>query len=124
MGIQKREYHNDFSDWPSMLKDFGENVSEEPEYVFASYDLDGYDGSAGVIYAWKKDGPYYIVTGSHCSCYGLENQWDPTEHEAKDLAALFTRGKYTPYGFHNMRPELSAWLLTNFDIDISENKDE
>lgn len=43
--------------------------------LFASYDCGGYDGEAFVLF--EKDGKLYEVNGSHCSCYGLEGQWDP-----------------------------------------------
>jgi hypothetical protein len=45
---------------------------------------------------FEKDGKLWEVNGSHCSCYGLEGQWQPEEttweaiaiHGDEDLAAL------------------------------------
>lgn len=36
-----------------------------------------YSGSSFVLY--RLDGKLYEVNGSHCSCYGLEDQWEPME---------------------------------------------
>lgn len=47
------------------------------EIIIASYDTPGYEGYATVIIKNMNDGLYYEVNASHCSCYGLENQWDP-----------------------------------------------
>jgi hypothetical protein len=45
--------------------------------VFASYGGGSYEGDAFVLY--QRDGKLYEVSGSHCSCYGLESQWSPEE---------------------------------------------
>lgn len=59
--FQSFEYHCD-----------GENI------LFAAYSEDyGYDGKALVIF--EKEGKFFEVHGSHCSCYKLEEQWDPEE---------------------------------------------
>jgi hypothetical protein len=54
--------------------------------LFASYDCGGYDGEAFVIF--EENGSLYEVHGSHCSCYGLEGQWEP---ELTTKAALEMR---------------------------------
>lgn len=51
--------------------------------LFADYSYGDYEGSARVIY--KKYGKLYEVYGSHCSCYGLEGQWEPEETSAESL---------------------------------------
>jgi hypothetical protein len=42
----------------------------------AVYECADYEGSAFVLF--ERDGKLYEVNGSHCSCYGLEGQWEPT----------------------------------------------
>lgn len=54
------------------LKNF-ENI----EWLFGSYTYESYSGDAYVLF--KRDGKLFVVSGGHCSCYGLEGQWDPTE---------------------------------------------
>jgi hypothetical protein len=55
----------------------GENI------LFASYGTDNYSGDAWVMF--EKDGRLYEVSASHCSCYGCEGQWEPTEIVLSEL---------------------------------------
>jgi hypothetical protein len=43
--------------------------------LLAGYWYECYEGEAFVLY--EKEGRLFEVNGSHCSCYGLEGQWDP-----------------------------------------------
>lgn len=52
-------------------KYFGVNI------LFASYTYENYSGTAFVLF--EKGGKLYEVNGGHCSCYGLEGQWEPEE---------------------------------------------
>lgn len=54
------------------------------EVLLAWYGGGPWEGEAMVVY--KSEGKLYVVTGSHCSCYGLEGQWDPVETNYKVLA--------------------------------------
>lgn len=56
------------------------------EVLLAIYTGGGYDGSAYVIF--KKDNKYYTVSGSHCSCNGLEYQWEPVETTLEALKLI------------------------------------
>jgi uncharacterized protein (DUF1330 family) len=50
----------------------------EREGIFicaAEYEYEDYDGRASVVF--YQNGTLYEVHGSHCSCYGLEGQWEP-----------------------------------------------
>lgn len=49
----------------------------DEEILLASYATGSYDGDAFVLF--ERDGKLYEVHGSHCSCHGLEGQWDPEE---------------------------------------------
>lgn len=53
------------------------------EILYAEYDYEDYSGSAWVLF--RKDGKLYEVNGGHCSCYGLEDQWEPTLTTVKAL---------------------------------------
>ena len=44
--------------------------------LFAEYDQQDYEGEAFVLF--ERDGVLWEVNAAHCSCYGLENQWEPT----------------------------------------------
>lgn len=62
------------------------------EIICASYDNGGYEGEAYVVYA--KDGELYTVSGSHCSCHGLEGQWTPCESDWEIILANASQGSY------------------------------
>lgn len=88
------KYFGGFSDRDSVAREFeigsgsrwdrdnpfapAEDFPTDEEILFAAYGLEeAYSGSALVIY--ERDGELYEVHGSHCSCYGLEGQWEPEE---------------------------------------------
>ena len=50
----------------------------------AWYGYGSYEGSSLVIY--EKGGKLFEVNGSHCSCHGLEGQWEPEETSWAALA--------------------------------------
>ncbi len=82
---------DDFYAYDSREDKDREPLKDEPtedELLFASYGGGSYEGDAFVLF--RKDGKLYEVTGSHCSCYGLEGQWAP---EATTVEALEARGK-------------------------------
>jgi hypothetical protein len=47
------------------------------EMLLAYYAIEGYEGSAFVLL--RKDDRLYEINASHCSCRGLENNWEPEE---------------------------------------------
>lgn len=63
--------------------------------LFAWYMHECYDGSAFVLV--ERDGMLYEVNGGHCSCYGLEDQWDP---EKTSVEALKHRMKNGNLGYY------------------------
>ena len=67
-----------------------EGFPTEEELLFASYGGGCYEGDAHLIY--ERDGKLYENHGSHCSCYGLENQWAPEETSWEALAIRKRRG--------------------------------
>ena len=64
-----------FDDQANVLSAFREaaNTLDGAELLYACYESYGDDGSAMVVF--RKDGKLFIVSGGHCSCYGLEDQW-------------------------------------------------
>lgn len=77
------------SDFPKDLK-----------IIFADYDCPPYEGYAYVLY--YQGGNFYEVHGSHCSCYGLEDQWEPELITLNDLKFRMENG--------NIREELKPIL--------------
>ncbi|MGL5703611.1 MAG: hypothetical protein ACRCW5_10940 [Cetobacterium sp.] len=77
-----------------MCSDFciKQDTLDDVEILIAAYVYEDYDGSAFVLF--KRDGKLYEVNGSHCSCYGLECQWEPEE---TTVEALMKRYQKKPY---------------------------
>lgn len=85
-----------WSDYTGMVSDFtpyawGKEESKPPEdmaleceIILAAYGGGSYNGDAFVLF--ERDGKLYEVNGSHCSCYGLEDQWKPEETSWAALA--------------------------------------
>ena len=80
-------FHNDFSSVEDVISKYGINQSEleGATIIHADYTYEYYDGSSYVLF--HKGGKFHEVYGSHCSCYGLEDQWDPEEVKVADLLA-------------------------------------
>lgn len=75
---------------------------EDPKYqgldvLFASYCQGNYSGDAFVLF--RKDGKLYEVNGGHCSCYGLEGQWDPEETSIEALRKRLDDGSLGAYDY-------------------------
>lgn len=85
-----------WSDYAGMVSDFTsyewqddrnkvpEDMALEGEIILAAYGGGSYEGDAFVLF--ERDGKLYEVNGSHCSCYGLEDQWTPEETSWAALA--------------------------------------
>lgn len=78
----------------AMLDDFDiqQEAIDGAEILFAQYEVEGYEGSAYVLF--RKDGKLFEVSGGHCSCYGLENQWAPEEIAPEALRHRLEKGEY------------------------------
>ena len=70
-------YEEGFKDWVEVQEEFKIDTPEPEEVLLAVYDLHCYEGYAVVFY--REGDKYFEVQGSHCSCYGLEGQWDVEE---------------------------------------------
>jgi hypothetical protein len=68
------------------------NIEDDPaiNMLFAWYGYGDYCGSAFVLF--EKEGKMYEVNGSHCSCNGLEGDWDPEEVEKEHLLHRINEG--------------------------------
>lgn len=113
--IKNNEYRGEFKGWDQDPKSWSDSVhgcfgapcpEKEPRFVFAEYQTPAYEGYSTVI--TSDDGEKFkIVEGSHCSCYGLEGQWEPTEHTKPEIEKMMEAN----YGFfHDNRVDLAKWL--------------
>ena len=84
-------YVGDWSCLDDMLRDFSIDKDSVKGYkvLYAWYEYADYSGSAFVLL--KKGRKLYEVNGGHCSCYGLEDQF---ELEETNVEALLKRQHY------------------------------
>ena len=59
--------------------------------LFASYGAANYSGDAFVLF--EHDGKLFEVNGGHCSCYGLEGQFEPEETTLEALKHRLIEGE-------------------------------
>ena len=82
--------------------------------LYADYTYKDYSGDAYVLGYDEEKKQFFEVHGSHCSCYGLEGQWDEEYYEdVKQLQAAIerrfsNRSKYSRYA-HSSK-EFQKWL--------------
>lgn len=81
-------FYGYWSEPADVLRSFEEKDLPNVEILYGCYESGGYDGYATVIYRDRDDGKLYLVEGSHCSCYGLEGQWSPSETTVEALRMM------------------------------------
>lgn len=89
--------YEDKRGYAGLLADFAidSSVVKDEEILYAAYTYESYSGSALVLY--ERDGRPYEVHGGHCSCYGLEGQWEPEETSWEALRMReFSEHVYNP----------------------------
>ncbi|QYW02096.1 integrase [Stenotrophomonas phage Siara] len=69
-----------------------DNIIKDGFHVlFAIYEQEAYEGSAFVLIG--RDGKLFEVNGSHCSCMGLEGQWEEEETTVEALRHRMEKGE-------------------------------
>lgn len=97
--ISLKEYESENPPYPN--KEAWLNRKKSMEYhlktwepiniLFASYGTGSYEGDAFVL--TERDGKLFEVNASHCSCYGLENQFDQEETNLDVLKHRLLEGR-------------------------------
>lgn len=89
-------YKENFSSWADVQKEYAMSEPEPKYVIFAYYTYEDYSGTACVLY-WD-DGKYYLDESGHCSCYGLEDTWEPISYDSAELfiKAVMDRTNYGP----------------------------
>lgn len=67
--------------------------------LLAWYGYGDYDGSAFVLF--ERGGKLYEANGGHCSCNGLEGQWEPEETSAAELIHRIKEGHLGSDGYYD-----------------------
>lgn len=88
-------YLGNWSDKKDVENNFGVKLNDRVHIIVACYEYGDYEGYAFVLY--KEGRKLYEVHGSHCSCYGLEDQWDPEETTLKEIRHRVKEGNLGCY---------------------------
>lgn len=83
--------------WADVQRTFHMEEPKPEEILLANYSRDGCDGRAQVLY--RNGSAYFYVSGSHCSCFGLEDQWEPEEYTLETLIGALERSIEGGRGF-------------------------
>lgn len=86
----RKDFKSDSTSWNN-----GSSTKEIPKDIkilVAFYSLENYSGNAIVIFEY--DGKLFEVNGSHCSCYGLEGQWEPEEITKEYISHRINNGEW------------------------------
>jgi len=90
--------YDGFGDWKDVQYEFDMNDPEPANVIFASYEGGNYDGWATVCWI-TDDGKIGYASGSHCSCHGLEGQWDPEFYTKEMFHEMVMRGRGVLYAY-------------------------
>ena len=98
--------------------DVDSSVLKDAKIYIAWYGYGNYCGSSFVLF--EQNGKLYEVNGSHCSCNGLEGQWD-----AEETSWEVVKGYINDYRFDGEYEgsEEARNLLTKI-VDEHLNKEE
>jgi hypothetical protein len=66
-------------------------LAKKYKILYADYTYEDYSGDAYVLGYDTEEKKFFEVHGSHCSCYGLEDQWDVEHCDVKELQEILTR---------------------------------
>jgi hypothetical protein len=88
------------------------------QILFASYGCANYSGDAWVLFL--QDGKLYEVAGGHCSCYGLEGQWEPDEVLLPELENRLLNGSFgeDDWSDNTFKEELCKFLGVEFKKNL------
>ena len=116
-----------FDDKKDVANQFQISLDDDIHILFAEYNNEDYSGNATVIFEQK--GKLYEVHGSHCSCYGLEGQWDPEQSTYEDIIARAKNGNFSYVNCSLIEEIVEKWKISynlrlDFDFDNLPNSNE
>lgn len=100
-------FYGEFTNATDVFNSFQVEDHQGKVIIFAAYDCQDYEGYAKVVFV--ENGKLYMVSGSHCSCYGLEDQWDPEEMPIVALKKIALDGDYFQEGVDEFRDLLDRF---------------
>lgn len=121
--ISTKEYNNPLNKWEIDSKAQIDNLLstkyKDVNIILASYETPSYEGYAYVLF--EKNGKLYEVDAGHCSCYGLEGQWNPTEVDIKELEHRLLEGSF---GESSYSGYFKKELCEKLGVEYKSNQDK
>jgi len=87
-------FYDGVKDKQELEQEFYIKLDDNIRIVYAVFNSDGYEVDAFIIYYDTNDKKYYEVRGYHCSCFGFEDQWQPTEMTLESMQFLVDRNAF------------------------------
>lgn len=69
----------------------GPKLPDNLHIFYTYYECEYYEGYGFVVGYDSDKNEFFYNSGSHCSCYGLEGQWEPEEYTYDQLVAYVER---------------------------------
>lgn len=102
-------YLNNFDNKTDIENEFQiEPLDSNVNILLAYYSYEDYSGDAFVLY--EQEGKLYEVNGGHCSCYGLEGQWEPEFVNIEELKHRVTVGTFGKGYYESDRDKFNTQL--------------
>lgn len=86
------KFFGHWSNEADVAREFADDAVLDYNIIVAGYFYECYEGNAYVLA--EKDGKLFEVSGGHCSCYGLEGQWEPGEITPAYLRNRAAKGSF------------------------------
>lgn len=114
-------------DWVDYLEhwDDGDNSVVDPQpdiVILADYSYEDYMGDAWFVYI--KNGIVYEGHGSHCSCYGLEGQFEPEEVGTIEQAILIMERRISKHEPYSLQDKYVEYVVNQLkEVNKNESKE-
>lgn len=95
----KKDVFQEFSHSYGNIDETMKTEMKNCKILLAWYGHGSYDGSAFVLF--ERNSKLYEVNGGHCSCYGLEGQWEPEETSVEELRHRVKNGTLGRDGYYS-----------------------
>jgi hypothetical protein len=113
------ECSNDAELRESLMSDFQVSYNQLEGYniLAAGYWYENYEGNAWVLVRSRDTGDLMEVHGSHCSCNGLENQWQTT---VSNLAYICSSHFFVANLSDQEKDDLRALLSFDLRVELED----
>lgn len=107
-GDTQESVYTEFQDWSNRDKIV---FPKQYKILYADYTYENYSGDAYVLGFDKEQNKFFEVHGSHCSCYGLEGQWEPEYFEDLEQLQSLCEKRFNP------RYEYSRYAQSSIEFE-------